>query len=86
MTFAQTKKYWGVTGNRCFRIFDLENVETTGSTLKTGLKKVTAYHINTSNPVTSTIRVNAISGGDMTVIESATATNSGTAYVWGLRK
>jgi len=83
-TYAQTKKYWGVTGNRPFRIFDLANVQSASQTLKTGLKKVTAYHINTSDPVTSCIRVTAISGGDMTIVGAAES--QGTAYVWGLRK
>ena len=58
-TFSYTMNKPLSLGNRRGYIFDLTNVQTTGSVLHTPFKKVTGYLIETSSPGTSQITVSS---------------------------
>ena len=56
-TFSYTKERKLSVGNRIGYVYDLANVQTTGSILYTPFKKITTYLIETTSPSTNTITV-----------------------------
>ena len=76
-------------GNRIAYQFDLTNVQTTGSILRTPFKKITGYLIETTDPATNTITVTAntertADNNESTLTFAADAESQGEIIVVGL--